>query len=210
MGFWEGALFGGAGEKDLGAPERIKGVGGRRAYTNAEGQRVYRPLTPAEQQATGWTAQSDATWIAKQEALDLEARTISAADRRQGIADAHRADDRAFQNKQLQATIDSSANANELTRQQIQAGITRDANSNAVAIKTLELQGDQHKDAMTIRNDELRMSREQMQLNNQLQDRKLTMEDRHFQQQAALDHKNSRRTQVMNALTLIAQSAAKL
>jgi hypothetical protein len=71
-------------------------------------------------------------------------------------------------------------------------------------------QGEQHKDAMTIRNDELRMSREQMQLNNQLQDRKLTMEDRHFQQQAALDHKNSRRTQVMNALTLIAQSAAKL
>jgi hypothetical protein len=83
-------------------------------------------------------------------------------------------------------------------------------NTHTLGLAEINQRGDERKDAMTVRNEELRMSREQMQLNNQLQGRKLDMEDQHFQQQAALDHKNSRRTQVMNALTLIAQSAAKL
>lgn len=64
-------------------------------------------------------------------------------------------------------------------------------------------------DANTHRTEELGLTRQQMQLNNQLQQAKLLQESQQFERQHALDEKNNRRTQVMGALTLIAQSAAK-
>ncbi|MCE2835437.1 MAG: hypothetical protein LW834_00295 [Cyanobium sp. 49614_E6] len=50
----------------------------------------------------------------------------------------------------------------------------------------------------------------QMELNNDLLREKLGVEDRHFQQQMALDERNARRTKVLGSLTLIAQSLQRL
>jgi hypothetical protein len=65
-------------------------------------------------------------------------------------------------------------------------------------------------DANTHRTEELGLTRQQMQLNNEIQQAKLLQEGRQFERQVALDEKNSRRTKVLGALTLIAQSASRL
>ena len=55
----------------------------------------------------------------------------------------------------------------------------------------------------------MRAQTRQMELSNETQREKLRLENQQFERQHALDEKNGRRTQVMGALTLIAQSAAK-
>ena len=215
MGWQEDWGFtGGSGERDLGEIEYIEGVGHRRAYTNSKGERVYRALNLEEQKATGKTNQSDATRVADDKAAGREERLMQHQTMLQGKSDQRFETQLAQQNSQFQASLSAQLEQARASSAAQMAGIANQGiqlkNNHELGLAGLAQQGEQHKDAMTIRNDELRMTREQIQANNVLQGRKLDMEDRHFQQQAALDHKNSRRTQVMNALTLIAQSAAKL
>jgi hypothetical protein len=215
-------IVGSAPEKNLSAPQWVEGAGWRRSYTDSKGNTVQRELNAGERtKLPGASLQAEQTRLTEDRAAGREERLLEHQTNLQGKSDQRFETQIAQQNAQFQANMG-------LQMQQLQASIAAQQASSTAALEQIRLQGksidnahtlglaeinqrgDERKDAMTVRNEELRMSREQMQLNNQLQDRKLTMEDQHFQQQAALDHKNGRRTQVMNALTLIAQSAAKL
>lgn len=215
-------MVGSAPEKNLSAPQWVEGSGWRRSYTDSKGNTVQRELNAGERaKLPGASFQAEQTRLTEDRAAGREERLLQHQTNLQGKSDQRFETQIAQQNaqfqanmglqmQQLQASIAAQQASSAATLEQIKNQGRSIDNANTLGMAQLGQQGEQHKDAMTIRNDELRMSREQMQLNNQLQDRKLTMEDRHFQQQAALDQKNSRRTQVMNSLTLIAQSAAKL
>jgi hypothetical protein len=201
--------------------EDVPGFGYRASYTNENGVRVMRKLNENELRHLGITQAGDDARVEKAKEGKLRSEVKAEQAEKQNILIER-------DNRDYELRIKSLEEQNEVNRASIGAQLEqirsssaqgleqlklqgkRDENTQTLGMAQLGQQGEQHKDAMAVRNDELRMSREQMQLNNQLQGRKLDMEDRHFQQQAALDHKNSRRTQVMNALTLIAQSAAKL
>jgi hypothetical protein len=201
--------------------EDVPGFGYRASYTNENGVRVMRKLNENELRHLGITQAGDDARVEKAKEGKIRDELKAGQEKRQNIVTERDNRDYNLRLETLERETRAKEAINATNLEQIRATTTntaaqiaqqgrRDDNAHSLGQATLVQQGEERKDAMTIRNEELRMSREQMQLNNQLQDRKLTMEDQHFQQQAALDHKNSRRTQVMNALTLIAQSAAKL
>jgi len=207
-------MVGSQPEKDLSDPQWVEGSGWRRSYTNSEGKTVQRALNPGERATLpGASLQEEQTRIAEDREASREGRLLQHQTTLQEKSDQRFNTQLQQQNAQFQAS-------NALAIQQLQS-------SNATALAQLQNQGDQlknqyqlglaqlgestaaRKDATDARTAELSLTRQQMELNNNLQQQKLLQDDRQFERQAALDEKNNRRTKVLGALTLIAQSAAK-
>ena len=208
MGWQEDwGFIGSSGEKDLGPIEYIEGVGHRRAYTNSEGQRVYRGLTQVEQSSTGKTTQSDITRAAEDKAAGREERLLQHQEMLQAKSDERFQTQITQQNAQFQASLNAQLEQARASTAAQLAGIANQSksidNANALGMAQLGQQGQQHKDVMA-------QQTRQLELNNDLLRQKLGVEDRHFQQQMALDERNARRTKVLGSLTLIAQSLQRL
>ena len=208
MGWQEDWGFtGGSGEKDLGPIEYVEGAGHRRAYTNSEGQRVYRGLTQAEQSSTGKTTQSDITRVTEDKAAGREERLLRHREMLQAKSDERFQTQITQQNTQFQASLNAQLEQARASTAAQLAGIVNQGksidNANALGMAQLGQQGQQHKDVMA-------QQTRQLELNNDLLREKLGVEDRHFQQQLGLDERNARRTKVLGSLTLIAQSLQRL
>ncbi len=83
-------------------------------------------------------------------------------------------------------------------------------NSLKIQEATLAQRGKESADANELSRLQLGLQSTQMSLTNNLAERKMTLEAGQFDRQMAMDEKTNRRTKVMGALTLIAQSAARL
>ena len=197
-------------------PSAAGGLGDfRRIYKDANGQDAYLELTPNERKGNYSDSNRDA-WRAKKERETAEEKTRIETEERQGILDKRHADNYGLQLQdqktrllQVEGELQRGKDAQAVLMEQLrQSGITA-GNTHTIQKGQLDETKNARIDANTHRTEELGLTRQQMQLNNQLQQAKLLQESQQFERQHALDEKNNRRTQVMGALTLIAQSAAK-
>ena len=197
-------------------PSAAGGLGDfRRIYKDASGQDAYLELKPNERKGEYSDSNRDA-WRARQniETATEKARIETA--RQQGIV--NRRDDRDHglrrdqfeeQREQNKASNSNIAAQTGILGQQVANQGKQNEYNFQIQKAGVDEQRNARIDANTHRTEELGLTRQQMQLNNQLQQAKLLQESQQFERQHALDEKNNRRTQVMGALTLIAQSAAK-
>lgn len=214
MGWQQDWGFVGITENNLSDPQWVGGSGWRRSYTNSEGKTVWRALNPGERAAfPGASIQEEQTRLAKDEANARETRALQQQERLQGKSDARFNAQLAQQNSQFLAS-------HGLAVQQLQSSSAERLEQLRNQTKQLEGQIELGRaqlgetkaarlDATDARTAELGLTRTQMELNNNLQQQKLLQDSAQFERQVALDEKNGRRTQVLGALTLIAQSAAK-
>jgi len=98
----------------------------------------------------------------------------------------------AFQTAQLGEVTAARKEGNEINRDEL--GLDRDIASNQLTLGLAQIE----------------QGNKQLEASNKLNASKLLLDDQHFQQQMELDKRNSRRTQVLGALSLIAKSAANL
>lgn len=197
-------------------PSAAGGLGDfRRSYQDNSGQTHYLELKPNERKGDYSDSNRDA-WRAKQEREKAEEKARIETARQQGIIDNRHKQDYGLRGQEIEARLlqiegglqqgrDNHAAVMEGLRQ---SGITA-GNTHTIQKGQLDETKNARIDANTHRTEELGLTRQQMQLNNELQQAKLLQESQQFERQHALDEKNNRRTQVMGALTLIAQSAAK-
>ena len=212
---WLGGISGGTRIEFV--PAASGGLGDfRRIYKDANGQDQYLDLQSHERVGNYSDSNRDAWRNRATRKADLaETRAIAA---RQEKSDA---DER---NKNFTLLEGRLANETAGVRAQllnITAGIADNAGrldlartaqegANTIAKGTLDLQRDTARDQRDYQNALLEQQGDQLKETNRLNASKLLLDDQHFQQQVELDKRNGRRTQVLGALSLIAQSAARL
>jgi hypothetical protein len=197
-------------------PSAAGGLGDfRRSYQDNSGQTHYLELKPNERKGDYSDSNRDA-WRAKQEREAATEKARLQTEKQQGILNARYEKEFGLKFAELQSQIAQVSNAHQTSLAQIGLQgqqVTNQGKQIEAQTKLgqgqLSEQTNARIDANTHRTEELGLTRQQMQLNNQLQQAKLLQESQQFERQHALDEKNNRRTQVMGALTLIAQSAAK-
>jgi len=188
----------------------------RRAGLDASGNVIYRDLTADERKMNAgqysWDREDAELSRRRTEKAQAQLATISERSRQDEITQRNAENERG--NRAIDAQIQANTNSTNVAIAGIQAntaasnqqaGLTRDAlNANTTSRdKDRTQQGDQFTATMAQQN-------RQLELNNELLTEKLGVEDRHFQQQMALDERNARRTKVLGSLTLIAQSLQRL
>jgi len=206
--------FAGITENNLSDPQWVAGSGWRRSYTNSEGKTVWRALNLGERAAfPGASIQEEQTRLAKDEANARETRGLQQQERLQGKSDARFNAQLAQQNSQFLAShglaVQQLQSSSAAQLEQLRNQSTQLQNAYQLGVAQLGETSAARKDATDARTAELGLTRQQMELNNNLQQQKLLQDSAQFERQVALDEKNGRRTQVLGALTLIAQSAAK-
>lgn len=197
-------------------PSAAGGLGDfRRIYKDASGQDAYLELRPNERKGEYSDSNRDA-WRARQNTEAATEKARLQTEKQQGIV--NRRDDRrhdlelqdlklriAGQEANSAATLKQLENQGETLRQNgIIAG-----NSHTIQKGQLDEAKNTRIDNAQARDRDFALRTTQVERSNNLLDAKLLQEGQQFERQHALDEKNSRRTQVMSALTLIAQSAAK-
>jgi hypothetical protein len=190
-------------------PSAAGGLGDfRRIYKDANGQDAYLELKPNERTGEYSDSNRDA-WRARHTTNKVTADARAEAAKQQGIVSQEREKDRAIRKKEVDATITSikQQGENQLGQLRLQGEALN--NQYQVSLRTLAESTEARKDNAAARATEAELTRQQMALNNNLQQQKLLQDSAQFERQVALDEKNGRRTQVLGALTLIAQSAAK-
>jgi hypothetical protein len=205
-----GLLNAPAPERDLGPAEWVDRTGWRRSYTDAKGNRVQRALTPGERTSLpGASLQEEKTRIARDFEKDAQGRLE--AQHRQDQAESNRRFDQDYgiRLKTLEGQIESTKAQGQAYLKSLENQGKQLDNANTIAQGTLTESTNARVDATNLRTQELGLQRHQLEMTNLLNEKKLLMEDHQFNQQLENDQRNSRRTQVQNALTLIAQSAAK-
>ena len=177
----------------------------RRKGLDANGNVIYRDLTTDERRmnAGQYSWDREDAELSRRRTEEAEGK-IAALGERSRQADIAQRD---AENKRGNRLIDAQIQANTNSYNLGIAGINQQ--TAAITASTLSRdkdrtqQGDQFAASMA-------QQTRQMELNNDLLREKLGVEDRHFQQQMALDERNARRTKVLGSLTLIAQSLQRL
>lgn len=177
----------------------------RRKGLDANGNVIYRDLTADERKINAgqysWDREDAELSRRRSEKAKAEVAAIGERNRQDEITQRNAENERS--NRSIDAQIQSSNNSYNLGL----AGIenqTAALNANTLSRdKDRAQQGDQFAASMA-------QQTRQLELNNDLLRQKLGVEDRHFQQQMALDERNARRTKVLGSLTLIAQSLQRL
>lgn len=192
-----------------GGIEFVEGFGYRRRKgVDADGKPIYQDLTAQERQLNNgqysWDREDAEKDRRRGAAAQQELRQQEAT--RLAREDAER--NRQYGIQQTQLTQQGQQIQGVLQQIQQQGAAQQASNQLArdtLAANTSERQADRTQQATQF---EATMAQqtEQLRLNNQLQGRRLEIEDSHFQQQKALDERNARRTQVLGSLSLIAQS----
>ena len=197
-------------------PSAAGGLGDfRRIYKDASGQDAYLELKPNERKGEYSDSNRDA-WRARQNTEAATEKARLQTEKQQGILDNRyrqefnlKLEELRGQQQQYKASNEQALAQIGLQGQQVTNQGKQIEAQTKLGQGQLSEQTNARIDANTHRTEELGLTRQQMQLNNQLQQAKLLQESQQFERQHALDEKNNRRTQVMGALTLIAQSAAK-
>lgn len=212
---WLGGISGGTRIEFV--PAAAGGLGDfRRIYKDANGQDQYLDLQPNERVGNYSDSNRDAWRSRATRKADLtEARNLAADQRKID------ADERAKNFKLLEGRLDNETASTRAQLLSIQAGITDNAGrldlartaqegANTIAKGTLDLNRDVAQNQLTLGLAQIEQGNNQLKASNQLAASKLLLDDQHFQQQIELDKRNGRRTQVLGALSVIAQSAARL
>lgn len=205
---WLGDIVGGTRIEYV--PTAAGGIGDfRRIYRDANGQDAYMDLSPSERVGQYSDSNRDA-WRERKRTEAAQAGT----DRRTAVQQEE-------SNRRFNVTTG-------ITRDQIAATADHQRGQLGLLTKQLEIQGAQIKaqskqaeEALKQRAREgadqkelavlgLNLQSKQMELGNHLAESKMMIESNQFDRQMAMDEKTNRRTKVMGALTLIAQSAARL
>jgi hypothetical protein len=177
----------------------------RRKGLDANGNVIYRDLTTDERRmnAGQYSWDREDAELSRRRTEEAQGRIAAIGERNHQAEIAQRNAENERGNRAIDAQIQSSNNSYSLGL----AGIENQAaalNANTLSRdKDRAQQGDQFAASMA-------QQTRQMELNNDLLRQKLGVEDRHFQQQMALDERNARRTKVLGSLTLIAQSLQRL
>ena len=206
-----------------GGIEFLPGIGYRRNKgKDANGNPIYQDLLPHE--ATGKYSydrekakldQDKAT--EKENALDARIDKRDKADREKWDAAQSAEKERlrlagvASQQTgaQIAGTLESIRNTGAIAVGQLTLSNTIETNRNNQASDQLQHQQKVHQDDVTDRRDQRTLDRAALDASNKLGQDKLASENLHFQQQLEQDQRASRRTQVLGALTLISQAAAR-
>lgn len=205
-------------------PSAANGLGDfRRIGKGANGQDIIVDLDPSERVGQYSDSNRDAR-RARREREDAQAET-------RRLIEEGRASDRAqrgIDNRNTTRSLDlqGAQIANQgrhfegVLNQIIQQGRYQDAQlrevtasreaSNTLERDRLNQNADFQRDEVAYRNAVLGQQGQALQDQNRIAAAKLMYDDKHFQQQMELDKRNGRRTQVLGALSLIAQSAARL
>ena len=177
----------------------------------------YRVLKEHEYRGLGITPASEEMRIRDIQSKADREEIKRDQERKQGILDERHDDNHSLQLQeqktrllQVEGELQRGKDAQAVLMEQLrQSGITA-GNAHTIQQGQLNEAINTRIDNAQARDRDFALRTTQVERSNNLLDAKLRQEGQQFERQHALDEKNGRRTQVMGALTLIAQSAAKL
>jgi len=210
------SLFTGqSGEPRPGTIGFVDGYGYRRISKDAQGNTVYSHLTDGERNSNrSYSGAAENAELDRRRTAKSEAKAEALGTRRFEAEQATTRETLKQQGLATEGQLTALKNQGAAQLQQLELLRTGQTNQLTDAREGRTHQTRQDDANRTLQRDQLSTENqrilEQMRLNDTTLNRKLTLENQQFERQAALDERNARRTKVLGALTIIAQSLQRV